>query len=165
MSQSPDAARIAPGFNESPFPGFGNTGGSNGKGQSNITALNTDGTTNNQMAGLGFTFKPTVSGKFLIVVQGLYSVNPVGNPSMGLRVGTGAAPANGAAVAGAAPTGATYRTTYAPNTALTPFTLTGFFSGSAGVTYWIDVEFSNGAGSGAITSLNEGADAIFVELN
>jgi hypothetical protein len=115
------------------------------------------GTTNTTglMAGLGGTFHytPTTTGKLLITVSGNAVGAASGGPNTQLRYGTGAAPANAAALTGTA-TGTTAKSTGGGTTTV-PFSISEYVTGLVvGTAYWFDLSVaSNGGGSVSVKDL------------
>jgi hypothetical protein len=91
------------------------------------------------MAGLAFTVTPGVTGVILVEFWGIMYSSASSNVSVNMRYGTGAAPANGAALAGNVIT--TNNITALVNVQYTPFHVSGILSGlTVGTTYWFDLQ-------------------------
>ena len=97
------------------------------------------------MMGLAGSITPTNSGKILIIISGDMSntIKACGAKTQ-IRYGTGAAPANQAALTGTAVGGAV--TMMEPNSTTgvtTPFSLSAIVTGlSTGTAYWVDVSLA-----------------------
>jgi hypothetical protein len=142
---------IAPGINGQVLATVGGvaawatlSGGGLGVLDWNYGITTTNAITNGQMVGLGQYFTPATTGNVMIFVSGAIYDGGDGGTMVGaiLRYGTGAAPAQGAAVTGqqcsnywelGIPEGATSTTDY--------FNLFDYLPGLAvGTQYWIDLE-------------------------
>jgi hypothetical protein len=108
---------------------------------------NPTGTTSTSfvMAGMGSTASvtPATSGKVAITISGQLTNNTINDGcTIRIMVGTGAAPANGAAATGTAVGTAPGQTVAAANQSL-GFSVTGLATGlTVGTPIWIDLEFA-----------------------
>lgn len=114
------------------------------------------GTTNTTgvMMGYAVSFTPTITNRMMMIlhVQIISSAVDV-YAGMQLVVGTGTAPANGAAATGNAISAAQY--TYIINTSqFIPVTLIGIVIGNIGTTYWFDLKLWSSSGAATVTPQN-----------
>lgn len=107
------------------------------------------------MMGCGSTFTLTTvfSTRMRVTISGNAGNNGSFNTNVGLNFGTGAAPANGAAVVGTA-VGTTVVYSAPTNTSTSPFTIDVVLTGlTVGTAYWFDLTVSTGSGLGSVTSV------------
>jgi hypothetical protein len=109
------------------------------------------------MMGLGCVITPNRSGKVLFVISGnVQNANAGDGWNYQIRYGTGAAPGNGAALAGTA------ASALAPNIApsAVPFSTQGLVTGlTPGTAYWFDLALARFTGTGLATVTNLTCDA------
>jgi hypothetical protein len=122
-----------------------------------FTPLNPSGSTGNVMMGLGatVTVTPKYSTRLLVTVTGQCSNTAAGGSAgVTLRHGTGAAPANGAGLAGTV-LGAGITASFGIANFVSPIAFTGIVTGATlGTARWFDLSLSNGgAGTATIGSL------------
>lgn len=96
------------------------------------------------MNGLAGAITPSKTGKCLIIISGEYTSDSTAlDTNFGLRTGTGAAPANGAAATG---TQQQYKGLRASSATLRiPFTMQTIATLTPATAYWIDIGLSNNA--------------------
>lgn len=106
------------------------------------TPADPTGTTNTTglMMGLAGSFTPAVTGRVLITISGDVQNNTNGDGAkFQIRYGTGAAPANAAALTGTAVGGLVNMLVAAANQRL-PFSLNAIVTGlTVGTAYWLDI--------------------------
>jgi hypothetical protein len=109
------------------------------------------------MMGLGSTIKltPTKTGRFLVMIEGQGNVSvATASFTVGLRYGTGSAPANAAALTGTL-IGQTIPGWSDVVNSNTPFALGGVVTGlTVGTQYWFDLSLAVSTGTGLIANLN-----------
>jgi hypothetical protein len=98
-----------------------------------------------KMVGFAIPMTPVRSGKIVANISGPMNCSTAASVNCGLRIGTGAAPVNGAATIGTAFAGGVIVT----STAGYWFSIscTGLFPGVVGTTYWIDLSVASGTGT------------------
>lgn len=91
------------------------------------------------MVGLGTTVTPIKTGRVQVLACGeAYNTTATDNANVQFRYGTGAAPANGAAVTGTQ-TGGTVNATSTAASQKNPFCIPAILTGlTIGTTYWLD---------------------------
>jgi hypothetical protein len=103
------------------------------------------------MAGLNQIITPTVTGRVLIIISGGMVGAPSATISVTIRIGTGAAPGNGAVLSGTV-VGGPLTANESASSAVFPFCVNGLATGLAlGVPIWIDLAQAVPAGGGTIT--------------
>lgn len=104
------------------------------------------------MMGLAVAFTPRTGGRIKITVEGLYGATNAGsNVNISLRTGTGVAPSNGGAAAGAVQ-GASPTYFVASANEFIPFTLMRYVpSLTIGVAIWIDLSLARVATNGTVS--------------
>ena len=104
-------------------------------------------------AGLAIAFTPSKTGRVCIVITGQFA-NSTATDGMEVngRYGTGAAPANGAAVTGSGSGLATRGGTSDANNSLVPFNVVFWVTLTVGTAYWIDAVFNAVTGGTATLS-------------
>lgn len=126
------------------------------QGPSNPTGTTSTG---GVMMGLAGSITPNTSGRVMITVTCDFTNNVAADGlQVSIRIGTGSAPANGAAVPGGTLTaGSTKRILGRVDTAskTLPFTGGGILLLTIGTTYWIDLLISAiTGGTGTVTNVN-----------
>jgi len=113
------------------------------------TAVATAGTTSTTgvMAGLAASFTPNITGRALVIISGYLTSSVVGSFAavIGMRYGTGTAPAHGAAATGTAITCSNaYGHSEGAANAAVPFTVVGTVTGlTVGTAYWFDAIYGS----------------------
>lgn len=100
------------------------------------------------MMGIGSTcsITPTVSGAIVVHVVGDVAADAAGSSQMQIRYGSGAAPANAAALTGTT-SGSLVAVTTSTANERASFALVGYVTGlTVGTAYWIDIRLSNSTG-------------------
>lgn len=107
------------------------------------------------MQGLGLRLTPVVATRMLVAISGNISNTTAGaETDLQLYYGTGASPANGAAVTGS-PIGSVSRIRTTAGADIAPFAKTLIVSGlTLGTTYWFDVAMKVVSGSGTIDNVD-----------
>lgn len=112
------------------------------------------------MMGLGSscTITPTITGRVRIMFQGSVASTSVATNNLQLRTGTGAAPANGAALTGTQRS-TTISATNSTASGAIPFNIYVLATGlTLSTALWFDLSLGTNAGTASVTSINCGAE-------
>lgn len=113
------------------------------------------------MAGMAYSFTSSKTGRMLIVITGILQNNTnTTQASASLRFSTGAAPANGAPIAGTSFGGLALADIVTGGYSI-PFTCTGVLTGlTIGTAYWLDIVQASPSGVGTARLLNLFVEAV-----